>query len=119
MTVQRTSDTSVHAYEEQRQIRRLEIASLLEATTLVTLVLIAVPLKHIVGWPIPVRFMGPIHGIAFLFYFWTILQTVTGGEWRSRDIARLVVVALIPFMGFLNIPWLRRRGVAAAVAGQG
>lgn len=106
-----TSDVSVSGQEEHGQLRKLELASLLEATTLVTLVLIAVPLKHIAGWPLGVRVMGPVHGIVFMFYLWTVVQTVAGGNWRPVEVTRLVIVAFVPFMGFLNIAWLRRRRV--------
>lgn len=109
MTTSATSEASMATREEQGQLRKLELASLLEAATLVTLVLIAVPLKHIGGWPLAVRVMGPVHGIAFLFYLWTVVQTVAGGNWRPGEVARLVFVAFIPFMGFFNIAWLRRR----------
>lgn len=82
---------------------------MIEATTLVLLVCIAVPAKHLYGWPAATRALGPIHGIAFMLYIWTALQTVSGGGWTRRDMARLFVVAIIPFGGFLNFAWLRRR----------
>lgn len=104
-----TSDMSDSECEEIGQIRRLELVSMLEATTLIILVAIAVPLKHLAGWPLPVQLMGPVHGLAFLFYTWTVLQTVAGGGWRPIEITRLVFVAFIPFAGFFNIPWLRRK----------
>lgn len=97
------------AREEIGQIRRLELVSMVESTTLIILVSIALPLKHLAGWPLPVQLMGPVHGLAFLFYIWTVLQTVAGGSWRPTEITRLAFVAFIPFAGFFNIPWLRQR----------
>ena len=94
---------------ELRQLRRLETVSMIEATTLVTLVGVAVPLKHVWGSPLLAHLMGPLHGIAFLFYVWTVLQTVSGGGWTRRETARLLVAAFVPFGGYLNVPWLRRR----------
>src|SRR5262245_26328387 len=94
---------------EREQLKRLEILSIIEATTLVLLVCVAVPLKHGFGWPLGSRILGPIHGIAFLAYTWTALQTVAGGGWRGREIGRLFVVAFLPFAGYFNIPWLRKR----------
>ena len=94
---------------EQHQLGRLKIMSLVEATTLVLLICVAVPLKHVFGWPLGSKLLGPIHGLAFLAYIWTVLQTVSGGGWPARDVIRLVVVAFLPFAGFLNIPWLRRK----------
>lgn len=99
---------------ELAQLRRLEIASVLEATTLVVLVCVAVPLKHLGHYDVAVRVMGPVHGLAFLAYVWTVLQTVTGGGWSSRAIARLFLTAFIPFAGFTTPAFLRPRLEALA-----
>lgn len=97
---------------EREQLKRLEILSIIEATTLVLLVCVAVPLKHLVGWPLGSRVLGPIHGIAFLAYVWTALQTVAAGGWPGPAKARLFAVALVPFGGYFNLSWLRRRAEA-------
>lgn len=94
---------------ELAQLRRLEIVSLVEATTLVILVLIAVPLKHLAGWDLGVRALGPIHGLAFLAYSWTAIQTVAGADWSRAETARLLAAGLLPFGGYLNLPFLRRK----------
>jgi integral membrane protein len=101
--------TDERANIEQSQLRALEIFSVVEATTLVLLLLIAVPLKHVGGWDLGVRIMGPVHGLAFLAYVWTAVQTVAGGGWRRSEIVRLFVVAFIPFGGFFNLPFLFRK----------
>lgn len=94
---------------ERAQLRRLEYLSLAEATTLVLLVCIAVPLKYAYGWPMGSRILGPIHGMAFLAYGWAAVQTVAAGGWSLRESARLFAAALVPFGGYLNLPWLRRK----------
>lgn len=94
---------------EHQQLKRLEIMSLVEATTLVLLVFVTAPAKHLLDWPLGSRLLGPVHGVAFLVYLWVALQTVAGGGWRRRDAARLFLVAFIPLAGFFNIPWLRSR----------
>lgn len=94
---------------ESDQLKRLNLLSIAEAATLVLLVCVAVPLKHLFDWPLASRVIGPIHGLTFLAYSWTVLQTVSGGGWRGRDIARLFIVALLPFAGFLNMAWLSRK----------
>ncbi len=94
---------------EFAQLRRLKIVSFIEATTLVLLVCIAVPLKHLAGYPIGVRVMGPVHGLVFLTYVWIAVQTVAGGGWRAIDAIRLFVGAFVPFGGFVNLPFLARK----------
>jgi integral membrane protein len=97
------------ADDERRRLLGLEIAALLEATTLVALVCIAVPLKHFLGVVTAVKVMGPVHGLAFIFYIWAVIQTVNAGDWEGRDIVRMIGVAFVPFAGFLNLSWLRRQ----------
>lgn len=104
---------------ERDQLLRLELTSIVEATTLVLLVCVAVPLKHGFGWPLGTRILGSLHGLAFLAYGWTALQTVTAGGWKGRDIARLFLVAFIPFAGYFNIAWLRRKRSAIDARAQG
>ncbi|CAO4153289.1 DUF3817 domain-containing protein [Methylorubrum thiocyanatum] len=118
--VPRTADTSMEAPPspstqavlELRQLRRLEIASALEASTLLLLVCLAVPLKHLADQPGMVRALGPVHGLAFALYAWTVVETVAGGGWSRREVSRLALAAFVPFGGFANLGWLRRRADA-------
>jgi integral membrane protein len=102
------------AAEDLAQIRRLRLASFVEATTLLLLLLVAVPLKHAFGYPLATRVMGPVHGAAFVAYAWSMIAAVSGGGWSRREIARLSVAAIVPFGGFLNIGLLRRKHAAIA-----
>jgi len=88
---------------------QLKLASIIEASTLALLVCVAVPLKHLWDWPTGVRAMGPLHGLAFIFYGWTLLQTVGAGVWERRQIALLAASAFVPFAGFLASSRIRRR----------
>nr|WP_321270471.1 DUF3817 domain-containing protein [Alcaligenes faecalis] len=94
--------------EVNTHLRWLKIASGIEATTLLLLLCIAVPLKHLANWPLGVRVMGPVHGLAFITYIWMAVQVVTYAHWRRFDLARLVFLALIPFGGYLNAVLLSR-----------
>lgn len=109
--------SSLARNEEVEQVRRLRFASLIEATTLIALVMIAVPLKHVFGYADATRIMGPVHGAAFVGYIWFVISSVSGGGWSRREVARLVVAAFIPFGGFFNAGFLRRREDAIAAQG--
>jgi len=63
--------------DELSQLRRMRLASIAEGCTLLVLVFIAVPLKHLGGHPLATAIMGPVHGLAFLLYVWTLIQTVS------------------------------------------
>ena len=78
--------------------------------TLLALLLIAVPLKHLAGLPGAVA--GPVHGVAFAFYAWTVIETIAGGGWSRGGAGHLAVAAMVPFGAFANLRWLRRRAQA-------
>jgi integral membrane protein len=84
------------------QIRKLRIAGMVEGITLLVLLLIAVPLKHIGDMPQFVSIVGPIHGIAFLAYIRFWIMAVAEGGWKRGDIIRTGVVSFIPFGTFYN-----------------
>ena len=109
----RTTDEAIRR-EEIAQLRRLELVSFVEATTLLLLLCVAVPLKHVASVESAVHVMGPVHGVAFLAYTWTVIQTVSGGDWSRGEIARLLMGAIVPFGGFLNLRFLARRAAALA-----
>ena len=95
--------------DELSQLRRMRLASIAEGCTLLVLVFIAVPLKHLGGHPLATAIMGPVHGLAFLLYVWTLIQTVSGADFSGTDVVRMVAAAFIPFGGFVNARALRRR----------
>ncbi len=102
---------------ERVLLRQLRVAAFAEATTLLTLVGIAVPLKHLAGWPLGVRVMGPVHGLMFLAYLWTVVRTIGAGLWRRNQVLRLLLSAFVPFAGFFSAGLLSRR--LADLSGEG
>jgi integral membrane protein len=95
--------------EELGQLRRMRVVSMIEGSTLLVLVFVAVPLKHLGGFSVATAIMGPVHGMAFLLYVWMLIETVSGAAFARRDVVRMVVAAFIPFGAFLNARILRRR----------
>ena len=93
---------------------RLRAAGLMEGTTLLLLLLVAVPLRHFAAWPPGVSVMGPVHGIAFLLYLYCLAVVAAHEAWPWRDLARVALVCLLPFGAFLNDRWLRRRIASGA-----
>ena len=112
------ADTTAGVKLELAQLRRLELASLVEASTLVLLLGVAVPLKHFAGHPEAVGLMGPVHGIAFCFYAWTLVQTVAGGDWRPAEWLRLAITAFVPLAGYTNLALIRRKAAALQPEGR-
>ncbi len=92
-----------------RALHRLRLASWAEGATLLLLLLVAVPLKRLAGWPEAVSVMGPVHGLAFLVYVPMVLQAWQQGHIRSADLAWLLLAAFVPFGAFLLGGVFRRR----------
>ena len=107
---------SASSDDDRRQLGRMRIASILEATTLAILVFIAVPLKHLFGMPQVVSVMGPIHGLAFLFYIWMLIQSHFQIGWSGREWVRMILCAFIPLAGFVNERLLKHRQDALTAA---
>lgn len=92
-----------------RELRRFRFVSWMEGGSLVLLVCVAVPLKHLGGITLATAIMGPLHGAAFLVYMWMLMRLLGAGIWTGRDMPRLVLSACIPFGAFANAGFLRRR----------
>ena len=92
-----------------KPLSRLRLVGLIEGCTLVILVAVAVPLRHLAGFPIATRVMGPIHGFVFILYVVALIDCISGGTWTAREIARGAIACLIPFGTFLNDSLIRRK----------
>ena len=119
VAVRQPAQAPVQAATPSSDVRRLRAASLVEGSTLLALVFVAVPLKHLGGWSAAVAVLGPVHGLAFLFYALSVIEAVAGGGWTRREAARLLVTAFVPFGGFANLPLLRRKAAARPRPGIG
>jgi integral membrane protein len=97
-----------------RALDCLQLAAIFEGVTLLTLLGIAVPLKHIVGMPVAVSVAGPVHGLAFLAYLWMTINTAAGADWSSRDVCRLLGAAFVPFGFVSTLRFIGRRRAESA-----
>ena len=87
----------------------LKRAAIFEALTLLALFCVAMPLKYWAGVPSAVSIMGPIHGLAFMVFLWFVIRSWAEGLINWLGALRLFIGAFIPFGGFVNERWLRRR----------
>lgn len=99
-------------------LTRLRWAGLAEGATLVVLLFLAVPLKHLGGDARLVSVMGPVHGLVFLAYIWFLVQTVGAGLWTKRNAVLLALASLLPFGTWVGDRFLRQRLRAASEGDQ-
>jgi integral membrane protein len=83
--------------------RRLRLAALLEGTTLLALIFVAVPLKHLAGQPEATTWLGPVHGGAFLFYLWTLVSVAVDERWSLLRTLGWGIAAVAPFGTFAAV----------------
>lgn len=82
-------------------IGQLRILGILEGTSLILLFLIAMPLKHLLNWPLGVQAIGPLHGVLFLLFVISTLYVSIEEKWSFKQLTWKVMLAcMVPFGTF-------------------
>ncbi|MEO0733400.1 MAG: DUF3817 domain-containing protein [Bacteroidota bacterium] len=81
-------------------IGRLRIVAFLEGLSLIVLVFIAVPLKHLLDKPGLVVAVGPVHGALFLLFIFLTIGAAIEYAWSGKTIAKVIIACFIPFGTF-------------------
>lgn len=82
-------------------VKRLRIIGLLEGSSLLILIFIAVPMKYYFENTFVTQLMGPIHGALFLLFVFNTLSLAVEQSWKFTEITWKVLLAcLIPFGTF-------------------
>lgn len=79
----------------------LQWIAMVEGITLLLLIGIAVPLKHLAHIPLMVQLLGPIHGMTFILYLWSSVNTAAEENWSKKYLIKVCCAAFIPFGGFI------------------
>jgi len=97
-------------------IGRLRLLAFLEGVSLVVLVFIAVPLKHLYDDPSLVRSIGPVHGILFLFFVANTFSIAAEQQWKFwKTTWKVLLSSFIPFGTFyIDYKILRKIGINEA-----
>ena len=89
-------------------LRQLRLVALLEGTSFLVLLFIAMPLKYLADLPIAVRIVGSVHGGLFLSFLVVLYRAARARRWPLRRSAIAFVSSVVPFGTFLFDPSLRR-----------
>lgn len=82
-------------------VGRLRLIGLLEGISLLLLIGIAVPAKHLFGNPQLVKSIGPVHGMLFVLFVFNALSVGVEQHWKFKTTTWKVLVAcLVPFGTF-------------------
>ncbi|HRK84299.1 MAG TPA: DUF3817 domain-containing protein [Alcaligenes sp.] len=82
---------------QARQGRRLRLLALLEGCSLLALLFLAMPLKHLAGISFASALIGPVHGLLFMSYLWAVFYSAGLFGWSLPYAVRIAWPALIPF----------------------
>lgn len=77
------------------------IAALLEGTSLLLLLFVAMPLKYMADIPMGVKIIGPIHGVLFLGFITLMLTHLLRKDLNIMNSLLGIIAAFVPFGTFL------------------
>ncbi|WP_017381537.1 DUF3817 domain-containing protein [Paenisporosarcina sp. TG-14] len=85
----------------KKPLKRFRFMGLLEGSSLLILVFLAMPLKYFFGLPEAVAVVGAIHGFLFVTYCLAIAYMTFIVKWPFLYSVIAVIVAFIPFGNLL------------------
>ncbi|MDQ5769902.1 DUF3817 domain-containing protein [Thiothrix subterranea] len=75
--------------------------AILEGSTLLLLLFLAVPAKRLLGYPEAVTLVGSIHGAAFIAYVVALVAFFVGKHLNLKQLGLGLFAAFIPFGSFV------------------
>ena len=91
-----------------KTIRQLRLVALLEGSSFLILLFVAMPLKYLAGLPLAVRVVGSIHGALFIAFLVTLYRAARAHEWPRQRSMNAFVASILPFGTFVFDASLRR-----------
>ncbi len=83
-------------------LEKLRKVGIIEGISLIILFFIAVPIKYMMGEPLPVRIVGSIHGFLWLYLLYNLYEVYKKNLLEKETAIKIVIASVIPF-GFLFI----------------
>lgn len=84
----------------ENQIRTFRWVSILEGTSFLVLLFLAMPLKYFFDSPQMVQIVGMAHGILFIAYVMGAFWMFKPLNWRKRTLILALVCSVVPFGPF-------------------
>ena len=80
---------------------RLRLMGYTEGTSFLLLLGVAMPLKHIWGMPMMVRYVGMVHGLLWLMYVGGLMTMYLARSWPVKILLGGIVASVLPFGPFV------------------
>ena len=96
-------------------LRHLRLVALLEGSSFLVLLFIAMPLKYLADQPLAVRIVGSIHGLLFVIFMAALFRAGSVRRWPFRRSVHAFVSSIVPFGTFVFDRSLRHEIASAAL----
>jgi integral membrane protein len=87
--------------EQTTWAKRFRWISLIEGTSFLLLLFIAMPLKYTLDMPEPVTYLGWAHGGLFLLYIYLVFPTARSLKWGFSRTLFALIASVLPFGPFI------------------
>lgn len=81
--------------------KRFRWISLIEGSSFLILLFIAMPLKYIFEMPLAVTYIGWAHGILFIIYIYMVFPTAKSLNWNFSRTLFALIASILPFGPFI------------------
>lgn len=90
-------------------IRNFRLIARAEGVSFLVLLLVAMPLKYLMGYPLAVKWTGWIHGILFITYLAAVAVSIKPMKWNLWSTLMALAASVIPFGPFFLEKSMRQR----------
>lgn len=87
--------------EQTLWARRFKWISILEGTSFLLLLFLAMPLKYIYDIPEAVTYLGWVHGLLFVLYIYVVFPTAQKLKWEFGRTFFALFASILPFGPFI------------------
>ncbi len=91
------------------RITNLRLIGFIEGVSFLVLLLIAMPLKYYLNFPMAVKITGWIHGLLFILYVIAVMMAIKSMKWNWFSVMVALAASLIPVGTFVLDKSLRKR----------
>ena len=82
-------------------LTRYRVMAWIVGVLLIALILVAVPLKYLVGMDEPVALIGTLHGWLYFIFFLTACDLALRASWTLRGTVLTLVAGTVPILSFV------------------
>jgi len=93
----------------KNSISNLRLIGFIEGVSFLILLLVAMPLKYYLDFPMAVKITGWIHGVLFILYIAAVFLAMKAMRWNWFSVLVALVASLIPIGTFVLDSSLKKR----------